>query len=130
MDKSQKALALIFNKVLSGLMNLSSEEIEKLSDKGYDIELKVVRKRTKDEVELVPAEDFKALIEKLTSFGSRDEASDFLLRTFETKKPVEQLARSLDIPILKQDKVETLRDKIIEATVGARIRSDAIKGKS
>lgn len=130
MDKSQKALALILNKVLSGVMNLSSEDVDKLSDKGYDIELRVVRKRTKDEVEQVPLEDFKALVEKLTSFSSRDEASDFLLRTFETKKSVEQLARSLDIPILKQDKVETLRDKIIEATVGARIRSEAIKGKA
>jgi len=130
MDKSQKGLALILNKVLSGLMNLSSEEIEKLSDKGYDVELRVVRKRTKDEVEQTLYQDFNVLVEKLTSFNSREEASDFLFRTFETKRPLEQLARSLDIPIIKQDKVEILREKIIEATVGARIRSEAIKGKA
>jgi len=129
MEKSQKGLALILNKLLTSIMSLSDEDIEKLSDKSYDIEVRVVRKRNKDDVDQPPSENFRELIQKLTSFDNRNEALDFLLRTFETKKPLETLARSLDIPILKQDKAENLRDKIIEATVGARIRSEAIKGK-
>jgi hypothetical protein len=131
MEKIQKSIALVLNKIQSAVMHLSSDEIERLAEKNYDLEIKVVRRRMKDDPEeRVPDENFKVLLDKLTNTNSRQEASDFLLVTFETKKPLEQLARFLDLPVLKQDKVENLREKIIEATVGARLRSEAIKGKA
>ena len=47
---------------------------------------------------------------------------------YPSKKVLEVIARKLDIPITRQDKIEDLRDKIVEATVGAKIRSQAIQG--
>jgi hypothetical protein len=45
-----------------------------------------------------------------------------------TKTELEQIARRLSLPILKQDKAERLRDKILEATIGSRLNSQAIRG--
>ncbi|MCD2486768.1 hypothetical protein, partial [Staphylococcus aureus] len=78
------------------------------------------RKRSKDESSTsTPTHDadLANVIEKLTAFPNREEAQQFLDTNFSTRKSVEPIARKLDIPISKQDKVETLRDKVIEATV-------------
>lgn len=69
-----------------------------------------------------------SLIDKIMAFSTRQEAQRFLDEHYFTRKALEIIARHLDIPIVKQDKVEILRDKVIEATVGARIRSQAIQG--
>jgi hypothetical protein len=60
--------------------------------------------------------------------ASRQEAQAFLDARYSSKKAMEMIARRLDLPIVRQDKVEDLRDKVVEATVGARIRSQAIQG--
>lgn len=114
--------------VISALENLKDEDLAKLTDPAFHVEIKITRRRSKEDAEAGVTLDLAGIVTKLTAFSSRNEASSFLSSTFETKKPLEQIARHLDIPIIKQDKVETLRDKIIEATTGARIRSVAIKG--
>jgi len=115
--------------LVDAVERLSEEDISKIGDESYSIEIRLVRKRTKDEsISLIPVTDLANIIEKLTAFANRNEAQQFLYTNFSTRKAIEPIARKLDIPISKQDKVETLRDKVIEATVGARVRSQAIQG--
>ncbi len=38
--------------------------------------------------------------------------------------------KSLDIPLLQRDNIEKLQEKIIESTIGYRLRSEAIQGKN
>lgn len=131
MRESQIEIVAALQRVIAALNRLTEEEIKKLLDESYEVEIRLVRRRQKDDVAPNSMEmiDLQTLVLKLTAFGNREEATEFLAATFETKKPLEQIARFLDIPIIKQDKVETLREKIIEATAGARLRSEAIKGK-
>lgn len=112
------------------LEKMSSEDIAKLSDPAFDVEIKFTRRRSKESSEELFTLDLNKLVEDLTGFSSRNEASEFLAKTASTKKILEKIARHLDIPIFKQDNVDVLREKIIEATAGARIRSEAIKGGS
>jgi len=69
-----------------------------------------------------------SLTQPYTDLENREEAQRFLEANYFSRKALEPIARNLDIPILKQDKVEVLLDKIIEAKVGARIRSQTIQG--
>jgi len=112
----------------SALLRLSPEDLDKLTDPSYDLEIKMVRRRVKEESESSAIEDVSSIVEKLTGFSSREDAASFLDSNYSSKKPLEQIARFLDIAVSKKDRVDGLRDKIIEGTTGARIRSEAIKG--
>ena len=130
MSYSSFMAASALRRLAAALEQMSEDEIAKLNDPNCEIEIKVIRRRSKEEVSPEALLDLNEIVAKLTKFPSRAEASQFMEATFDTKKTLDRIARHLDVPVLKQDKVETLRDKIIEATVGARLRSEAIKGTS
>jgi len=123
-------LGVALRRVVVALERLSAEDMTKLSDPAFDLEIKLIRRRAKDDANNAPEVDMSEIIGRLTAFTSRELAATYLASTIETKKTLEALARHLDIPIIKSDKVEVLRDRVIEATVGARLRSEAIKGTS
>lgn len=129
MNQQKPKLADAFRNVANAIEKLSEDDISKLSDESFSIEIRLIRKKNKVE-NLLPIEqpELDGIIKKLTDFSSRNEALQFLNANFPTRKSVDQIARKLDIAISKQDKVETLREKVIEATVGALIRSQAIQG--
>jgi DNA polymerase III gamma/tau subunit len=121
-------LASTLRRLAAVVERMSDEELVRLNEPGTEIEIKMLRRRAKEELPPEERLDLVDIVANLTACPNRAEASKFLERGFETKKILEQLARHLDVAVLKQDKTETLRDKIIEATVGARLRSEAIQG--
>lgn len=132
MNSKKQQFAGALRRLVDAVELLSEEDFSKLGDESYNIEIRLTRKRNK-EVATEPTQevDLAHIVEKLTNLSSREEAQQFLDANFSSRKSVETIARKLDIPISKQDKVESLRDKVIEATVGARIRSMAIqRGKA
>ena len=120
--------ATALKRVAAALERLSIDEVSRLSDPNCEIEIKVIRRRAKEEPLPEALQNINELVAKLTAFPSRADASQFMEANFETRKTLDQIARHLDVPVLKQDKLEVLREKVIEATVGARLRSEAIKG--
>ncbi|MDH2918173.1 MAG: hypothetical protein PXX73_03115 [Sideroxydans sp.] len=129
MNQQKQKFADAFRNIANAIEKLSEDDISKLSDESFSIEIRLIRKKNKVE-NLLPIEqpELGGIIKTLADFSSRNEALQFLNANFPTRKSVDQIARKLDIAISKQDKVETLREKVIEATVGARIRSQAIQG--
>lgn len=128
MESPKHDLIGALRQLVSALERLSDVDLAKLMNDSYNVEIRFTRKRNKEEIPEIPEADLSALVSKLTAFTSRQEAQGYLDTNYGTKKTLELIARHLDIPIMKQDKIEVLRDKIIEATVGARIRSQAIQG--
>jgi len=45
-----------------------------------------------------------------------------------SKIDIENIAKKLDVPFQKKDSIEKLKYKIIERTIGFRLRSQAIQG--
>lgn len=129
MSQAEINLLIVFRRLTEALDALSEDELKRLSDPQYAVEIKALRRRTRDEPSL-PSPDKSAedAIAQITSLPNRQDAQALLDLKFPSKKALEAIARQLDIPIIRQDKVEDLRDKIVEATVGARIRSQAIQG--
>lgn len=129
MNSQKLKFSNTLRRLINAVEQLSEDDISKIEDESYNIEIRLTRKRNKEETNAPIQEvDLANVIEKLTSFANREEAQHFLNANFSTRKSIELIARKLDIPISKQDKAETLRSKIIEATVGARVRSQAIQG--
>lgn len=129
MSQAEISLRTVFRRLTEALNSLSEDELKKLSDPQFAVEIKVVRRRSKDEQgPLVSDISAEEAIKKLVVQVSRQDAQALLEEQYSSKKALELIARKLDIPITRQDKVDDLRDKIVEATVGARIRSQAIQG--
>lgn len=128
MSTSSFLAASALRRVAAALERMSDEELARLNEPGTEIEIKVYRRRSKEEFTAEAQIDLPGVVAKLTAAATRSDASRFLDDSFGTKKALEQIARHLDVVVSKQDKAETLRDKIIEATVGARLRSEAIQG--
>ena len=47
-----------------------------------------------------------------------------------TRAELERMARSLELPVTKHDSVSRLEEKIVEALIGARLNSRAVRGES
>ena len=58
---------------------------------------------------------------------NREDGAALLAKTCKKKDDLKTLARHFDIPILSKDTVASLRDKIVEAAIGYRLRSKAIQ---
>lgn len=130
MSTSSFLAASALRRLAAALERMSDEELARLNEPGTEIEIKVLRRRSKDELTPKARLDLVDIVAKLTEAANRSDASKFLDDSYGTKKVLEQIARHLDVVVSKQDKAETLRDRIIEATVGARLRSEAIQGGS
>lgn len=72
--------------------------------------------------------DVDTILTALNEIETRYAATEILSSI--NKMGLEKIARLLDISIQKSDKVDELRLKIVESTVGARLRSSAIQGNS
>lgn len=56
--------------------------------------------------------------------------AEYLNNKLRTKANFEKFARSIDVAVMKSDKLEKIRENIIESTIGARLRSEAIQNKN
>ncbi|MCY1076326.1 hypothetical protein [Archangium lansingense] len=75
-------------------------------------------------------EELHALAMKLGELNTRDEAQDLLRRnpSMAVRENIAQLAKTLKVYVAKHDDRDTIERKIIEFTVGAKLRTDAIHG--
>lgn len=129
MSQAEINIVTIFRRIAEAIDSLSEDEIRRLSDPQYEVEVRAIRRRSKDEI-ATPQEsiNIEGVIMEIIGLATRQDAQVYLDTKYSSKKLLELIARRLDIPIIRQDKVDVLRDKIIEATVGARLRSQAIQG--
>jgi len=73
-------------------------------------------------------QDFSTLITSLKAVGTRDAAYKLIEDSALTRSKLTQLARSLDLPMRGNDNVARIQEKIVEATIGFRLTSRAIRG--
>lgn len=128
---SKNAIKQLFEELSKNIENFSEEDFLKLETGNYELAIKIVKKKGRpDKILDIQTSERKELLERLEKCHSREEGDLIVSKTLKTKKELEQFAKYLDILVLKQDKLDHIRNKIIEATVGALLRSNAILGKS
>ena len=128
---TSKTTKLILEALGKQISMLSESDIEKVEKGTHELSVNLVKKKITQvgSTELSEPQT-KELLSRLNSCASREEGHALISEALKNKKELEQFARHLDVLILKQDKVDQIKDKIIEATVGAILRSNAIQGKN
>lgn len=123
---------------LSFLKGLSPSEIEDLisgiSIIKFSVEAKskkILPARTatemlKDEIMRSKLIEIK---EKLILLTIREDGYELIERECPTRVHLEALAKIIDIPVTKRDNIEHIKKKIVENTIGYKLRSDAVRNK-
>ena len=126
MDMS-KVLSNIFKEFVIKTDKLSNEDLESIEKGDFKIDIKIIKpKKARKPAFILSAEDIKIIINEISTLNSREEVHNLLEN--KTKRELEYIADSLDIACLKSDKIETIRNKIVESTIGAILSSQAIQG--
>ncbi|MFD4697601.1 hypothetical protein [Streptomyces niveus] len=113
------------------LQSLSPEQIEDLAAGRYRISL--VRTQAPREAKgsrSGPSVDLEQLRIDLSSAESREAGEEHLKNKRLSRADLQALARVLDIPVRKGDNMDAIRESVVEATIGYRLRSDAIQGNT
>ncbi|MEH0980902.1 hypothetical protein [Micromonospora sp. CPCC 205556] len=118
----------ILKVVTSFLRNLSGEEIERLVNGSSTLAI-VPRAGARPGSERVTFDqaDIDKVRADLMTMGSREEGLAYLEQLKLTRNALHALTAAFDLPVRKTDKVEDLRNNLIEATIGFRLRSHAIR---
>lgn len=124
----QEKAAEVLRKVATFLRGLTEDEIDDLL--AGRTRLTLVGRSTRKPVSrtsVTPELDVDALRRELTAKATREEGMSLLNSLSPTRETLRQIASAIDIPAPKTDTVERLKERIIEATIGYRLRSQAIR---
>ena len=127
----------ILRNYLSSLLTLvdklSDADFKKLESDDYEFSLKIIKKTTKSnspKEQLIPdAKTLEVIIGELKLVETREDGLYVIESHLRNKPSLELLAKHLEVAVLPSDKVSKIKDTIVDATVGARLRSGAIQGK-
>lgn len=131
MNDQRRAMAKLLRELADAVVGMTEEEFADCLRGRLHVSLSTGKARSKakprGDADHKTVQDVAAKLQML----SDREAGKKLLDDFcKTKSCLEQLARVLDLPVQREDTVDALREKVLEATIGFRLRSEAIRGKS
>lgn len=125
-----KATIKIFEELAGEFNSLSEADLLQVVEGTHELTLKITKKKSAPKITKGLSNSQKDdTLKRLQKCQSREDGLAVLSETFKNKKELEQFAKFIEVMVLKQDKVDQIRSKIIEATVGAVLRSNAIQGK-
>lgn len=134
MNRSPKEFILTsLKEVVSCLQALDDSQLEDLLAGKTRLECRIIRV-TKEPAcnrkDMLPEGFEKKAVETLHKFSTRDEGERYLKDSYTLKEDLLKIARYLDLPVQKKETIQQIKDKIIESTIGFRIRSAAVQGTS
>ena len=112
--KSKLLLTKFMEGILCELNRLSDSDVCKLEDGGYSISLKILKKKAHRESNIGITDSQKdEILKELQGCKTRDEGYDILSKYLNSKKELEVFARFLSVSVLKQDKVDQIKAKLL-----------------
>lgn len=134
MKKSNgEAIAKVLSTVANAIESLDEADLESLlsGDLRFEI-VAVTSKQRHGKSDSAYSSIDSAALDKLARLlqdaDDRSRGWEILEEHTSNKDSLIQLARHLDLPCQKKESVDRLKEKIIEATIGFRLRSAAIRG--
>lgn len=125
------ALAVLLRQCADYLEGLPDSEIDALIAGEVELRLSIGGRKPSQGKKSLPRLDAARLDElaiQLRGLQSRDEGERLLKNAISTKVALELLAKRIDVPARREDRLEDLRRRIIDATIGFRLGSAAIQG--
>ncbi len=77
----------------------------------------------------ISKDDLQQIANSLKTLSSRQEGEKLLKEKLSSKDDLIELTKYLDLNIKRNDSKDQIRSRLIESTIGFRLRSAAIQGK-
>lgn len=127
--RTKNILSRFFDQIAKEINGLTDSDIRKLESGEFSISLKIVKKNsTTNGSAVLSDQQISNINEKLKHCNDREAGKLILIEHLKNRKELEAFAKNIDVFVMKQDKIDKLREKIIEGTIGAALRSSAIQG--
>lgn len=122
--------ATLFRQCAKAVETLSEEDKAALISGEASLRVSVESKtRPRRSPQPTDDTDIIALRTRLDSCQSRDDAERIIEEMSFSKAALRQITKAFELPYTKDDSVSRLVERIVESTVGFRLRSQAIQGK-
>jgi hypothetical protein len=120
-----------YNALSSFLEKLEEIDMFDLENRSKEIRFEIItkEKRTTKTIS-VDESSISDIISELNRMTSRESGLELLNNNCALRQDYESIAKRIDIPYTKKDTIEKLKEKIIEGTIGFRLRSQAIQDKN
>ncbi|SRR6266851_6616361 len=120
--------AEVLRRVSNFLRTLSDDQIEDLIAGRVNLTLapEPGRRRQRSKVD---TPDVSMIQAELQSRMSREEGMEYLESLSLTRPSLQAIAAAMDLPTPRGDSVARLKERILEATIGYRLRSEAIRSR-
>jgi hypothetical protein len=125
-----EATRLVVQHLARFIGKLSTEELMDLASRRARLTLEYPEQRGKGRArrkDLTPA-DRDEILTRMAGMGDRSEGHEYLASLNLSRASLLSLAKQLEVPVQKSDNVERLRDRIVEGSIGYRLRSQAVRG--
>lgn len=127
-DKS-RLIAQLFRRLAREMEFLSDVDLERLINERRNI-LSPPNSNPPEKFQLKTTSplDIERVKQKLLELTDREQGERLLSSEVKNRVDLAKLARAIDVPVTKRHTVAQITDKIIEATIGYKTRSAAIRG--
>lgn len=122
--------AAVLRQLSRMISELTQEDLEAIASGEARLTLVYAsdRESTSSEADKVTV-DLQHLQQELSSADTVEAGFAVLYRVRPTRTELGKLARSLEIPVAQRDTIPRLEEKIVEALVGSRLNSRAVRGQ-
>ncbi|MCL6340535.1 hypothetical protein FGI04_11435 [Dickeya ananatis] len=127
---TRKIVSSIFLEIQKEIESLSDVDIKKIESGDFTIAIRVVKNTTVQNNDKILSEKIaNELLNELKGCKNREIGYEILSNKFKTRKELEFFAKKINVYIMKQDKIDKVKEKIIEGVIGASLRSSVIQGE-
>ena len=123
--------AALLHDLARQVATMDDDKFEKLLSGESRLEVHVAgesHKEKREKRKRTSMEDLQRLHNSLRNTETREQARELIDGCLYTKEDLFQFARLLDVPFPKTATIDNLKVRLVEATVGFRIRSAAVQG--
>lgn len=127
--KERDVVVALLKELTRAVQAMDDEAFTSLLAKRFRITLSIpAKKKGRSSSDSSHRRDLEEVEEALRKATTRDEGERLLIEAGLSKLALTEFARRLDAPYQKGDSIRQLRARIIEATIGFRLRSAAVQG--
>ena len=134
LTEHRRALEKLLRRLADAIANLDpqSDDFRQISRGEFRLDIvfdeprpNTARKR--QYVRRLAQADYADVVMRLRSSECLEIGAGILADTARTKRDLEVLSRQLGLPVNSKDRVQQIRQRILDATIGFRLRSRAIR---
>ncbi len=132
-ESTRKAFVTMLRRCADYLSTLPASDVDAFLGGELELRLSVVGKKRSVRKKSAAALDTGQLSDiasRLRAFDNRADGERLLRDVAPSRSTLEMLARHLDVAVRREDRLEDLLRRIIEATIGFRLSSAAVQGKT